>query len=145
MIEFDVYAVRCLKMVQFGKKILAGPVFNCWRCSFCDRSGVASVMFIFDRCRHSWAVATPVKYENDTQEVSSVLIIPKKRENNRMLETDFINPCLWLRVGSHDDVIKWKHFPLYWPFVRGIHRSTVNSHTRASDAELWCFRWSASE
>ena len=27
----------------------------------------------------------------------------------------------------HDDVIIWKHFPRYWPFVRGIHRSTVNS------------------
>ena len=27
----------------------------------------------------------------------------------------------------HDDVIKWKHFPRYWPFVRGIHRSRVNS------------------
>ena len=26
----------------------------------------------------------------------------------------------------HDDVIKWKHFPRYWPFVRGIHRSPVN-------------------
>ena len=25
------------------------------------------------------------------------------------------------------DVIKWKHFPLYWPFVRGIHLSPVNS------------------
>ena len=24
----------------------------------------------------------------------------------------------------HDDVIKWKHFPRYWPFVRGIHRSS---------------------
>ena len=24
-------------------------------------------------------------------------------------------------------VIKWKHFPRYWPFVRGIHRSPVNS------------------
>ena len=24
---------------------------------------------------------------------------------------------------DHDDVIKWKHFPRYWPFVRGIHRS----------------------
>ena len=23
--------------------------------------------------------------------------------------------------------IKWKHFPRYWPFVRGIHRSPVNS------------------
>ena len=28
---------------------------------------------------------------------------------------------------SHDNVIKWKHFPRYWPFVRGIHRSPVNS------------------
>ena len=22
---------------------------------------------------------------------------------------------------------KWEHFPRYWPFVRGIHRSSVNS------------------
>ena len=29
--------------------------------------------------------------------------------------------------GEHDDVIKWKHFPRYWPFVQGIHRSPVNS------------------
>ena len=27
----------------------------------------------------------------------------------------------------HDDVIKWKHFLSYWPFVGGIHRSPVNS------------------
>ena len=27
----------------------------------------------------------------------------------------------------HDEVIKWKHFPRYWPFVRGIHRWPVNS------------------
>ena len=27
----------------------------------------------------------------------------------------------------HDDVIKWKHFPRNWPFVRGIHRYPVNS------------------
>ena len=25
------------------------------------------------------------------------------------------------------DVIKWKLFPRYWPFMRGIHRSPVNS------------------
>ena len=30
-------------------------------------------------------------------------------------------------ICSHDDVIKWKHFPLYWSFVRGIHRLLVNS------------------
>ena len=27
----------------------------------------------------------------------------------------------------YDDLIKWKRFPCYWPFVRGIHRSPVNS------------------
>ena len=32
-----------------------------------------------------------------------------------------------MTVKLHDDVIKWKHFPCYWPFVRGIHRSPVNS------------------
>ena len=31
------------------------------------------------------------------------------------------------RSDFHDDVIKWKYFPRYWPFVRGIHRSPVNS------------------
>ena len=30
-------------------------------------------------------------------------------------------------VAMHDDVIKWKHFPRNWPFVRRIHRSPVNS------------------
>ena len=29
--------------------------------------------------------------------------------------------------NRHDDVIKWKHFPRYWPCVGGIHRSPVNS------------------
>ena len=29
--------------------------------------------------------------------------------------------------GVHDDVIKWNFFLRCWPFVRGIHRSPVNS------------------
>ena len=32
-----------------------------------------------------------------------------------------------LAIRRHDDVVKWKHFPRYWTFVRGIHRSPVNS------------------
>ena len=27
----------------------------------------------------------------------------------------------------HYDVIKWKHFPRYWTFVRGIHQSQLDS------------------
>ena len=34
---------------------------------------------------------------------------------------------LFHHYSHHDDVIKWKHFPRYWSFVRGIHRSPVNS------------------
>ena len=30
------------------------------------------------------------------------------------------------RRDHDDDVIKWKHFLCYWPFVRGIHRSPVD-------------------
>ena len=35
--------------------------------------------------------------------------------------------CIWWVPDCHDDVIKWKHFPRYWAFVREIHRSPVNS------------------
>ena len=30
-------------------------------------------------------------------------------------------------LSYHDDAIKRKHFPRYWPFVPGIHRLSVNS------------------
>ena len=36
-------------------------------------------------------------------------------------------PVIKLVKLHHDDVIKWKHFSRYWPFVRGIHLSPVNS------------------
>ena len=33
-----------------------------------------------------------------------------------------------LLTWFHDDVLKWKHFPRYWPVVRGNNWSPVNSH-----------------
>ena len=48
----------------------------------------------------------------------------------------------WLNTKiSHDDVIKWEHFPRYWPFLREIHRLPVNS----TDKGLWCFLSSVPE
>ena len=38
-----------------------------------------------------------------------------------------VNIESWILPWDHDDVTKWKHFPGYWPFVRRIHRSLVNS------------------
>ena len=48
-------------------------------------------------------------------------------------------------MAPHDDVIKWKHFPRYWPFVRGIHRSPVNSPHKDQWRGAVMFSWSASE
>ena len=31
------------------------------------------------------------------------------------------------QVTTSHDVIKWEHFPRYWPFVRGIHRSPMDT------------------
>ena len=62
---------------------------------------------------------------------------------------------MWIYIVgylSHCDVIKWKHFPRYWPFVRGIHLSPVDSPhkgpvTRTSDVPLlsvWTNGWTNS-
>ena len=45
----------------------------------------------------------------------------------------------------HDDIIKWKLFPRYWPFVRESIGHRRIHFTKANDAELWCFLWSAPE
>ena len=53
-----------------------------------------------------------------------------QNRNTHHVYSDVITyPCLNADVANlcHDDVIKWKHFLRYWPFVRGIHRSPVNS------------------
>ena len=39
----------------------------------------------------------------------------------------FLRCAVQNKPFNHDDVINWKHFPRHWTFVRGIHRSPVNS------------------
>ena len=43
------------------------------------------------------------------------------------------------RNNEHDDFIKYKHFPHNWPFVRGIHRSPVNSPHKGQWREALLF------
>ena len=60
------------------------------------------------------------------------LIICKWHLDQRIAVNSFCptDEYLWRIIDHHDDVIKWKHFPRYWPFVRGIHRSPVTSLRR---------------
>ena len=45
---------------------------------------------------------------------------------NSALHYERLHTVYWW-MQNHDDVITWKHFPRYWLYVRGIHRSPVNS------------------
>ena len=44
----------------------------------------------------------------------------------KAIAADSLAPCIYWLI-KHDADIKWKHFLLYWPFGRGIHRLPVNS------------------
>ena len=70
-------------------------------------------------------------------ESASVHIVAWCRQPPNHIRTN-VDQVIWRHMAStsrhdvnlpqrHDDVIKWKHFPRYWPFVREIHRSPVNS------------------
>ena len=50
---------------------------------------------------------------------------PEAESHIWIITTRSVHQGLW--YNSHDDIITWKHLPRYWPFVRGIHRSPVNS------------------
>ena len=70
---------------------------------------------------HSWNCIWKCLLRNGGHIVQGKMNWVNKSSGRSTLELKF-----HLRV-PHDDVIKWKHFPRYWPFVRGIHRSPVNS------------------
>ena len=63
--------------------------------------------------------------------VYTVVIISETRQEQRTPTS----PAIIMRyivfcsliLFPHDDVIRLKHFPRYWPFMRVIHRSSVNS------------------
>ena len=47
--------------------------------------------------------------------------------------------------ATHDDVIKWKHFCVTGPLCGEFTSHRWIPRIKASDAELWCFLWSAPE
>ena len=39
----------------------------------------------------------------------------------------YVTTIITQTTTNHDDILKWKSYPCYWPLVRGIHRSPMNS------------------
>ena len=63
-----------------------------------------------------------------TQALSQKEYLPVqwKLEETQSRKSCWEASVLHRKYALHDDVIKWKHFPRNWPFVREIHRSPVN-------------------
>ena len=109
-----------LQPPQVSKKISICPsvcVSVCGQNHVCSVSSTIlarSILYLhilstnFRRCVALWVLLKTLKFE--------FLLIALN------LHLLFFLVHMW-----HDDVIKWKHFPRYWPFVRGIHWSPVIS------------------
>ena len=63
-------------------------------------------------------------FENVVCEMAAIFSQPQCVSQLAHLSVSELNHHLFMKL--HDDVIKWKHFPRNWPFVRGIPRSPVN-------------------
>ena len=72
----------------------------------------------FVRGIHRWPVDSP--HKGPVMRNFDVPLYPPLATGDRWIP-------LTSAGDAHDDVIKWKQFPRNWPFVRGIHRSPVNS------------------
>ena len=68
-------------------------------------------------------------------------IIPHRISSHTPSAETEISSSLWRNFHHwlHDDVIEWKYFPCYWPFVRRITGDRWIPLTKVSDAEFDIF------
>ena len=96
--------------------------YNCFRVWLCMEYQWCVVSSYYSHLFPPWIETFRVSKSSFTRH----LLSPKVRAFTEAL--DIGCPVMMLALMAlHDDVIKWKQFPRYWPFVRGIHRSPVNS------------------
>ena len=69
---------------------------------------------------------SPIIIFNFSREPSNSMIISVEWESQKCHRSYIVMP-MTTPNSLYDDVIKWKHFSRYWPFVQGIHRSPMNS------------------
>ena len=81
------------------------------RCKFASSVYPLPIRHIWTRAVHTWALHI----------VIHVAIYGPSRQGCCAL-------CGTETETQHDDVIKWKEFPCYWPFVRGIWSPVDSLH-----------------
>ena len=80
----------------------------------------------FERTQRTWYFCTITIMGSMTGSFPVIEYVPTRLSNEFRDSIQYKDGVLAVQE-THDDVIKWKHFPRYWPFVGGIHRSPMNS------------------
>ena len=81
---------------------------------------------LFSAILHHWKQDLPSTVNN----ISWKILSQSKRDMKDTRNTEIMKntfKSLYNIHHHHDDIIKWKHFLHYWPFVCRIHRTPVNS------------------
>ena len=92
----------------------------------------ASIPLVLKQLSIIWVNDSYSSFKNNNISQTIKTTTNTKIENNVYLITTVLVKyfCLLSNFSYNDDAIRWKHFPRYWPFVWGIHRSPVNSPHR---------------
>ena len=101
-------------------------------CSGADQTKhQSSASLAFMRGIRRWSVNSPHKgpVTRKIFPFDDVIMFKQRKSTQWFQRCTFRN--IWTSYPQefphHDDVTKWKYFPRYWHFMRGIHRSLVNS------------------
>ena len=76
-----------------------------------------------DRINLHWIISTTLSISIPFSGSVMATFLPQKRTHATIHPKNYAHGSHFV----HDDVIKWKHSPRYWPFVRGSHQPPVNS------------------
>ena len=150
LIDWNTRMVQCGTVITWSNLVF----FKCSRASYVCLLWVQALINVLSRSLQCFLYCRVLLYRVITTPlcmcIISTVITRISRVHWDSINFVFVNiPSTHSNTHAyqlfHDDVIKWKHFPRYWPFVREFTGPRWIPRTKASEAELWCVLWSASE
>ena len=159
----QIKTLRSLCCIKYLPKIRTKPIHSCQQSTGCFihfiiGSGALYAQpyynFVFPgREQYSWIhrhytgdKSTRVEWIGrilDKDAHHLVLVSEAGQDSPNSIHSIFAN--IIYRYSIYHDVVKWKHFSRYWPFVREIHRSPVTSLHNGQWRGVLILLWSASE
>ena len=85
---------------------------------------------------HNSMVNTNLQTRSD-----AVVHVPQPTKHPGRIQRNDKNMIAGILPKNHDDVIKWKHFPRYWPFVHSPHKGQWRGALMFCLIRAWINSW----